>query len=210
VSVTDVDVSRHTASARERSREATRQRLLTSARGLFAGKGLHQVTSHDIARGAGVASGTFYLHFKDKEEVFREIVYDAVERLRERLQAALAAAPDTRSSVRAHAEALVAFAEEHSDLVRIVFGRDHGAARLESDVLDYLADVGADLLRARQAAGSFRSSLDPRVAAQAMTGMFTRVVVWWIEDPSRAPRESIVETLIQIQLSGTYPEEPKG
>jgi hypothetical protein len=34
--------------------------------------------------------------------------------------------------------------------------------------------------------------------------MFARVVAWWIEEPNRAPRESIIETLVHIQLHGTY------
>lgn len=199
-----MDVSGQPVSARARSRLATRARLLASARRLFARHGLHGVTTHDIARGAEVAAGTFYLHFKDKEEVFREIVYDAIEILRQRLRAAIAATDDTTAAVRAHAEAMVSFAEEHRDLIRIVFGRDHAAAAIESDVLDRLAAGAAEVRRARMAEGIFPADLDPDVVAQALTGMFTRVVVWWIEDPSRAPRERVVETLTRIQLGGTY------
>ena len=60
-------------SAAARSRAATRGRLLSAGRNLFAQRGLHRVTTHDIARMAGVASGTFYLHFTDKRELFRGI-----------------------------------------------------------------------------------------------------------------------------------------
>jgi AcrR family transcriptional regulator len=190
-------------SARARSREATRNRLLSSARTLFSSRGLHRVTSHDIAREAGVAAGTFYLHFKDKESLFRELVYDAIEQLRGRLQRALSQSETGAAAVRAHAEALVSFAEEHRELVRIVFARDHGAAEVETDVLDYLATVGAEVLKHRMMVGTFRPTLDPAVASQALTGMFARVVAWWIEDPTRASREAIVETLVQIQLAGT-------
>jgi AcrR family transcriptional regulator len=42
-------------------------RGLNCARELFAERGLSRVTSHDIARRAGVAAGTIYLHFDDKE-----------------------------------------------------------------------------------------------------------------------------------------------
>jgi AcrR family transcriptional regulator len=196
---------RPATSARTRSREETRRRLLASGRELFATRGLHRVTTHDIARGAGVAAGTFYLHFSDKESLFREIVYFTIERMRSDLQEAMDSAPDGEAAVRAHAEAMIAFAEANSDLVRIVFGRDHGAAEVESDVLDYLADAGAEMLSKRIAEGTFRATLDPKVAAQALTGMFARTVVWWIEDPTRVPRETLIETLIGMQLRGTYP-----
>jgi hypothetical protein len=38
--------------------------------------------------------------------------------------------------------------------------------------------------------------------------MWARVVAWWAEDPSRAARETVVETLTRIQLGGTHPPPP--
>ena len=68
-------------SAAARSRRATRARLVESGRLLFAKNGLHGVTTHDIAHQAEVASGTFYLHFKNKVEVFQEIADSCVSEL---------------------------------------------------------------------------------------------------------------------------------
>jgi AcrR family transcriptional regulator len=191
-------------SARERGRLETRARLLESGRALFAADGLHRVTSHDIARGAGVASGTFYLHFRDKESLFREIIYAAIERLRSRLDQAQLEASDSADAVRAHAESLVSFAEENADLVRIVFGRNHEDPELESEILDELAGTGAELIRARMEAGVANPKLDPQLTAQALTGMFTRVIFWWLEDTSRASRTDVINTLVAIQTDGVY------
>ncbi|MEE8312473.1 MAG: TetR/AcrR family transcriptional regulator [Candidatus Binatia bacterium] len=199
-----MDVSQVPVSARARSRLATRKRLLDSGRNLFAVRGLHKVTTHDIAHGAGVAAGTFYLHFPDKEALFREIAYDGIDRLRDRLQEAMDSADDIKSAVRAHAEALITFAEAESDLVGMLFGRDHGAAELESEILDYSASTLAGALLQRRSEGTLPQELDPEVTAQAMTGMLSRTVAWWIEDPTRAPRESVIRTIIGIQLGGTY------
>jgi len=183
---------------------ATRARLLTSGRELFAANGLHRVTSHEIAKGAGVAAGTFYLHFSDKKSLFREIVYTAVEQLRSRLDAAQEQASQSRAAVRAHAEALVSFAEENADLVRIVFGRNHEDPDLESEILDEMAGTGAAMIRTRMESGAANEALDPQLAAQALTGMFSRVIFWWLEDPSRASREAIINTLVAIQNEGVY------
>jgi len=38
-----------------------------------------------------------------------------------------------------------------------------------------------------------------------LVGMWARVVAWWAEDPSRASRDTVVDTLTRIQLSGTQP-----
>ena len=48
-------------------RAATRERLRQSGLELFAERGLHGLTTHDIAHHAGLAAGTFYLHFPDKQ-----------------------------------------------------------------------------------------------------------------------------------------------
>ena len=57
----------------------------------------------------------------------------------------------------------------------------------------------------RAAAGEIRTDLDPVVTAQALVGMSARVVAWWIENPSRATRNAVIDTLTNIQIGGTTP-----
>jgi AcrR family transcriptional regulator len=192
-------------SAGARSRAATRERLLASGKTLFAERGLSGVTTHDIAHNAGVAAGTFYLHFSDKRELFRELALEAVAALRARLDSAADGATAREPGVRAHATALIDFAADHRDLVRILFSHEGDAAAVEADVLDALASTIAEKRRERRARGTLANELDPGVLSQAIVGMLARVVAWWVEDPSRATRESVIETLTRIQLSGTDP-----
>ena len=49
------------------------------------------------------------------------------------------------------------------------------------------------------------AQLHPEVLAQALVGLLARVVAWWVENPRRASREAVVETLTRIQLGGTHP-----
>ncbi len=195
--------NRETAAAR--SRAATRSRLLESARVLFAEKGLRGVTTHDIARRAGVAAGTFYLHFTDKRALFREIMEQSLESLRITMERASATAPDLAAAVRANVTALVDFAEAHRDLVRILFSVDSDAAAVSAAVLDELATGLAAVRRQRQQAGQASPDLDASVLSQALVGMWARVVAWWADDPTRAPRDAVIETLTRIQLEGTQP-----
>lgn len=48
--------------------------LLDAARDEFARRGLAHARVEDIARRAGISKGAFYLHFRTKEDAFREIV----------------------------------------------------------------------------------------------------------------------------------------
>ena len=195
-------------SAASRSRAATRVRLLESGRSLFARHGLHGVTTHDIARQAEVAAGTFYLHFKNKRELFREVIQDSVDELVELIERSVAPLEsqgrDQRELVRAQAEAMVSFAEENREVIRMLFSADSDAAAVESDVLNQLANTIAEERRVLVASGREAEGLDPTVLGQALVGMWAQVLSWWSEDPSRASREALIETLTQIQLSGTH------
>jgi AcrR family transcriptional regulator len=210
MSFSDMSVSRASsrtrASAAQRSRAQTRERLLDAGLKLFAERGLHGVTTHDIAADAGVAAGTFYLHFSDKVALFREIAGDTIALLRARLDDATRAARGAREAVPAFSEALVGFAEENRDLVRILFSRDAEAGAVEADVLDQLAANIAANRRARIASGEMPPDLHPEVLAQALVGLLARVVAWWVENPRRASRGQVVETLTRIQLQGTHPD----
>jgi AcrR family transcriptional regulator len=189
---------RKASTAPERSREATRQRLVEAGTELFASQGLHATTTVQVARRASVAAGTFYLHFKDKHVLFREISFAAFASLRERLSGAAArAGDDPLAIVRARIEELLDFAEENRSLVHLLFGREHAAGELSEDIFDDIVPGIEAGLRKRIAAGQ-AAPLDPAVAAQALAAMWSRVITWWVEDPSRASREAVVETLVHL------------
>ena len=82
---------------------------------------------------------------------------------------------------------MLGFAEENGELVRMAFGRGSESASVGADALAALA--------ARLETGH------ATVKAQAIVGMWARVVAWWAESPGRAPRESVLQTMIDIQIS---------
>jgi AcrR family transcriptional regulator len=53
---------------------ATRDAILNAALDEFAANGFAAARLDDVARRAGVAKGTIYVHFRDKETLFEEIV----------------------------------------------------------------------------------------------------------------------------------------
>jgi TetR/AcrR family transcriptional repressor of mexJK operon len=191
--------------AGDRARAQTRLRLLNSGKVLFAENGLHRTTTHDIAAHAGVAAGTFYNHFADKGALFHEITAEGIRELDARLQLGAHPSRRLRDGVRRHAEALVSFAEDHRELIRILFSRESDAYAVQDGVLADLAARIAEGRRQAIAREEMPAAIDPDVLAQAVVGMWARVVAWWAEDPERTPRETVIETLTRIQLEGTHP-----
>lgn len=61
-------------SRREAASRARREAIAEAALDIFVEKGFAAARMDDVAARAGVAKGTIYLHFKDKEALFEEIV----------------------------------------------------------------------------------------------------------------------------------------
>ena len=82
-----------------------RQRILDSAKELFAERGLG-VTLHDIAARADVGVGTIYRHFPDKQPLIDAIFESELAGLTELFQQALADDDPWRSIVWVHEQIL--------------------------------------------------------------------------------------------------------
>jgi AcrR family transcriptional regulator len=70
--------------------EATRAKLITAARELFAERGYSGVGTEQIVKRAEVTRGALYHHFADKRDLFRAVVEALEVELVERIGAALA------------------------------------------------------------------------------------------------------------------------
>jgi AcrR family transcriptional regulator len=75
---------------RQRQKEQTRQALLSAARKILAQRGLAETTTREIAREAGVAAGTFFVHFPDVSALVDALLDEHVQHALER---ALSTAP---------------------------------------------------------------------------------------------------------------------
>ncbi len=85
--------TRKPARARKVEPEARRQAILDAALHVFAERGFEAARLDDVAARAGVAKGTLYLYFRDKEALFEELVRSAVSPIIEAVSRA-ASAPD--------------------------------------------------------------------------------------------------------------------
>ncbi len=108
------------AVAREQRKTARREAILKAAQKVFAEKGFDGATIADIAQEAGVASGTVYLYYESKIDLFAAL--NAL--LWEVVNGAMAdadAPPDVRGGTQARIHAVFNAADHNRDLLRIVF-----------------------------------------------------------------------------------------
>jgi AcrR family transcriptional regulator len=99
-----------------------RESILAAALEEFSGRGFAAARLDDVASRAGVAKGTIYLYFRDKETLFQELVRAEMSPV----VAALEAMPAGDVPLRAVAERLVKifareiFATHRKDVIRLV------------------------------------------------------------------------------------------
>jgi AcrR family transcriptional regulator len=197
-------------SARTSRRNAalTRERLVAAGTTLFAERGLHGATTAQIARHAGLATGTFYLHFPDKHALFHAIVFDALAELRARQDAAGAQhPPGTRAELRARTEVFLDFAEEKRALMRVLFARSAEAEGIADEIVGVIAPAIERRYQALLADGRMARDVHPGVAAQMRAAALVRIAAWWTEDPSRAPRAEVAATLLRLDPGAVAPPE---
>lgn len=59
----------------------TRQKIMDAAFSLMSNRPLAEIKVEDITEQAGVAKGTFYVHFKSKEDVLHDVEINAMDEL---------------------------------------------------------------------------------------------------------------------------------
>src|SRR3954463_4690652 len=93
-----------TLSNRASRAAARREAIVGAALEEFVARGFAATRLDDVARRAGVAKGTIYLHFKDKEALFEELVRTAIVPLVARLGAPPAVGGSVRSMIEGFAQ----------------------------------------------------------------------------------------------------------
>ncbi|MFL5816757.1 MAG: TetR/AcrR family transcriptional regulator [Conexibacter sp.] len=157
---------------REVAKAQNRRAILDAAQEIFTEMGYGAASIRDVVRRSGLAAGTFYNYFPDKESVFRAVLDEHTTELRGRLRDARAHARDAETIVREGFHTYFSFIVEDRPLFEML-RRNAGTVRelfdtpaLESGILELLED-----LRALAARGELPASLDLDALAAAMGGV---------------------------------------
>jgi len=155
---------------------ARREAILAAGRKVFARKGFEGSTIIDIAREAGVASGTVYLYYASKLDLFAALNAQLFEVINDALLAA-DAPPDVQGGTNARIHAVFDACRRHRDLLRLVFlnpdPRTEVARRMKN-ADDERQRPLAELLAGGMAAGAVRQG-DARLLARLITGLVSMV-----------------------------------
>ena len=127
---------RRTGSLRDDQRAFTRQRLKEAALEVIARDGYPSATIDEIAATAGASRATFYLHFKSKADLIRELVETVPDRDREHIWAGLSRLRDPDpETVRAWLDEVIALYDAQRLYFLAVEQAVAGGARVDRGLL---------------------------------------------------------------------------
>jgi len=193
------------------SRAQTRQRLLAVGRHAFARKGYAGTNlKDDILVPAGVSVGSFYHQFRDKTDLFLEILREHSETFRAMMHATHnpAAAGDPVELARHSFATVFRVAEENDDLFRIMAReRESDDARVRTYLRDnyrqWIASLAADYHRMGLIAAEDAHTAE--LAAELISALTAGTILTYLDYPvEQRPRvrARLLDGLVQFTLGG--------
>jgi AcrR family transcriptional regulator len=180
-----------------------------AAQRVIARRGLSGASMAAIAEEAGVAKGTLYLYFKDRDDLLDHAAGRIVAELLERLKGVLAGGRPLRESLRDLVLTKLAFFDENREFLRVYIAlrrdgddRARQRRRHRSGYASYLETLAAYLSAATRR-GEMRRFDPDRVALFFTEGMIA-ILQRRLEETGRAPEED-VEWIVDLLLNGLCP-----
>ena len=171
--------------------KAKRERILRAAIKIFSQKGFFNSKVSDIARSAGVADGTIYLYFKNKDDLlislFEEKMAEVVADVRERVASGEGALSRLKIFIENHMSLLV----REAGLIEVLqvelrqsnkFMKEYVPVKF----LEYL-DVISEILEQGIREGTFQQELNVAVARRAVFGALDEIALAYV--PAEAATE---------------------
>lgn len=179
---------------------------MQAAAEVFARKGYHSTTVSEIAQSQGVSKGVLYWYFPSKEELFAEILREAVSGLRRAQAQALDGIQDPLERIAVATASSLRFVHRHMAMFS-VFEEALTSGRFREVVRaghKKLVEDTVEQLRAGFAAGTVRNG-DPEMMAQAIFGTMSYVARFLL--PNATDAEAVVAEAVRFCVAGVAVSE---
>lgn len=101
-------------------KDSKRMAMMQAAVRVFADKGYHTATIRDIVKTAGVAIGTFYFYFPDKETLFVHLYEETGVFVLNAIQQAIQGRPDFKSQIMVGLQAYINIATYEPAIIQLL------------------------------------------------------------------------------------------
>jgi AcrR family transcriptional regulator len=138
-------------------------------------KGYEAVTIRDITERADIGYATFFRHYRDKDELLKDVLDVVLNELNELLCTPLPAADPTTTGV-----LLFRYVQEHEEVVRVL---------LKSHTLRQNSIQAATLSTISKTMPQPDSIVPPEIAAHHIVASTMTLIEWWLDHQMPYPAE---------------------
>ena len=182
--------------------------IIEAAINVFAKQGYYQTTVAQIAREAGVADGTIYLYFKNKEDILLQIFSFRAKQIFDRFYGAVAEAElseeKLRSLIRNH---LDAFQQDRG--LAVVFQSESRQVRKSDALTEQINQISkqyrnliGDIVEKGQDEGCMRKDLYLGLVKRFILGAVEEVINTWVLAGGRYDLVSMADPLVDLYMRG--------
>jgi len=212
-SFTGVIMDRNVLKYSKDSREEKKELIYNSAIKVLSQKGFHEATVHDIAKEAGLASGTIYLYFKNKEDILISLFNKKWNDFFIDLNSATEKYANLIQKMEARLNYIVNYFKENSDLVNIMFIESYHFLFLEPEILemfykewDYISSTFGQILEEGRKEKIFSYEGSSVSVAKVIFGVVESFLKQNLIHNGKFPEDDI-NTIIKFVLNGLKAKE---
>jgi TetR/AcrR family transcriptional regulator, fatty acid metabolism regulator protein len=192
--------------AEEKPRNGKYEAILRAAARVFAQSGYFNAKVSDVARTAGVADGTVYLYFKNKDDLLTSIFDWAMGEFINQAKSELAEIEDPGEKLRRFAHLHFSMLEQERDIA-IVFQIElrQSTKFMEQFSTTHLAQylqMLREIIEEGQRREIFRKRLNSKVVAKFLFGALDEMATNWVLSRKRQSLTAMVEPVLDIFLNG--------
>ena len=161
-----------------------RERILAAAERIFARHGFFAAKVSDVAKEAGVADGTIYLYFKNKDDLLISLFERRMQQVNETLRAATAKVKSPREQLRSFVKAYLQLVHDEPTAAEVLTIELRQSSKFMKEYenpafADFLRLLGG-ILAAAQEKGEIDASIPAHVAARMIFGMLDELALAWV------------------------------
>jgi TetR/AcrR family fatty acid metabolism transcriptional regulator len=186
--------------------------ILEAAIKVFARQGFHQSTVAQIAKEAGVADGTIYLYFKNKDDILVQFfsfrAKQVFESFREQVDRAQNSLDKLRNLIHRH----LAEFQRDKDGAIVYQVETHQNSRLAEAQIKEMSqtyrDIIAEIVEQGQQEGTIRKDLYVGLVKRFIIGAVDEVINTWLHSDGQYDLVSMADPLVDLFVRGIG-EPPK-
>lgn len=182
----------------DRRQQRTRRMLREALISLILEKGFDAVTIQDITDRADLRRATFYLHYKDKDELLMTVLQETFDELVEEIGPAMQGDILGGKTQLEPFRMIFQHVADNADLYRIILGGQGGAA-IAQRIQGYLA---ATVMKSFRAAPPEAFALPAEVIANYLAGAELSLIAWWLNSRQPYSPDEMARMAQQLILQG--------